>query len=814
MSINRISLDEWLSSIGDEHKKDEERFCFILGAGASKSSGIPTGKEFAEKWLSELREIDPDGIAEWLKDNDAENDPARYFWEIYEKRSRCKKLSPHLMLNEGITAEPSIGYAFLTGIMSRTHNMAVTTNFDSLLEFSYIKYSEFSTAIFRPGKPISKRYFEPMMTIIKLQDDFSPDRLLHYSTSDPIDPNIKQFLVTIFASYTMLVIGYNGNDGRLMSFMGKPEVIIKRIIWFYPENEHEPGPAILNLLETRESALIPVKNFDELMIRLSEKLPLSGIKLEKLAIEIEKRALDVNYDLADALLKKMQKEEETEDCLERNIDDLLKTPANFVLEAMICNDPQELYQIYLKGITKFPDSPMLLGLFAVQLEEYKHDFDSAEKYYQMALDKDPNHFENLGYYANFLLDHKNDVEKAEEMFVKALSISPKDVGILANYARLLFYFRKDLNRAAELLRSAIEEKPEYAYALDILADILLEWDTDYDLAETYLQRAVDAESDNEIHAYNYAYFLNNHRKDYYKADIFFRWAIEAAPQNAAYWYRYANFLKNIRKDYDKAEAHYQKALELEPENADFLTTFAIFLYKIRKQNETAREYFEKALHYAPVNSKVLYWFALFLTKNTGEHDLANTYFLRAIEFKPMDSDILVEYAMFLLNIKKDSDKAEEYFKKAVLIDENDANILEEYATFLTNVRRDFYKAEEFYCKAIELDNANSSLYLNYVETLILLKRDIDAIEKLHIAEAIAEEANDEEDILVLWFLRYMFYSDKYQESKKKVLSQLSIGIKSGNWEFKNLLEEAEKRGHSDMPEVYRLSRLINGLPEE
>lgn len=34
----------------------DKKFCFILGSGASKSSGINTGAELAEKWLAEIHD--------------------------------------------------------------------------------------------------------------------------------------------------------------------------------------------------------------------------------------------------------------------------------------------------------------------------------------------------------------------------------------------------------------------------------------------------------------------------------------------------------------------------------------------------------------------------------------------------------------------------------------------------------------------------------------------------------------------------------------------------------------------------------------
>ena len=57
MSYNKLSLEGLLNeikkvSIGAHQRK----FCFILGAGASITSGIPSGQALIDKWDKELEE--------------------------------------------------------------------------------------------------------------------------------------------------------------------------------------------------------------------------------------------------------------------------------------------------------------------------------------------------------------------------------------------------------------------------------------------------------------------------------------------------------------------------------------------------------------------------------------------------------------------------------------------------------------------------------------------------------------------------------------------------------------------------------------
>ena len=56
-------------------KCDDNRFCFLIGAGASKSSGISTGREMSEKWYNELKDdLDQDELIEWENEIDFDID--------------------------------------------------------------------------------------------------------------------------------------------------------------------------------------------------------------------------------------------------------------------------------------------------------------------------------------------------------------------------------------------------------------------------------------------------------------------------------------------------------------------------------------------------------------------------------------------------------------------------------------------------------------------------------------------------------------------------------------------------------------------
>ena len=69
MSYTTISLEgflqEFQSVSGGSYPR---RFCFVLGAGASKASGIKTGEELVDLWDRELEVRNPAAHARWKQE--------------------------------------------------------------------------------------------------------------------------------------------------------------------------------------------------------------------------------------------------------------------------------------------------------------------------------------------------------------------------------------------------------------------------------------------------------------------------------------------------------------------------------------------------------------------------------------------------------------------------------------------------------------------------------------------------------------------------------------------------------------------------
>ena len=122
---------------------------FILGAGASASSGIPTGGKLAYGWLQEWHQrecLEPDtDLQSWAREQlknpafithqdakPAYQDAASHYATIFERRFAGDYTSGYAALEDAMEdAAPSVGYSILAKILDETHHrVVVTTNFE------------------------------------------------------------------------------------------------------------------------------------------------------------------------------------------------------------------------------------------------------------------------------------------------------------------------------------------------------------------------------------------------------------------------------------------------------------------------------------------------------------------------------------------------------------------------------------------------------------------------------------------------------------------------------------------------------------
>ena len=153
--VRTISEQRFLDHIYEGYQAGQ-RYCFVLGAGASKSSGIRTGEEMMREWHSYLKDKGMEYISDCAKDIGLQKtDYSCLFQEeytlqnddyftLFDLRFAGMRGAAYAYLEKEMEGKyPSCGYFPLSQLLSKTDNkLVITTNFDTLLEDSLYIYSK------------------------------------------------------------------------------------------------------------------------------------------------------------------------------------------------------------------------------------------------------------------------------------------------------------------------------------------------------------------------------------------------------------------------------------------------------------------------------------------------------------------------------------------------------------------------------------------------------------------------------------------------------------------------------------------------
>lgn len=521
--MKKWELKTFIEEFCDDTRKDKQ-YCFILGSGASRQSGIPTGGELARIWINEIEQrYKNNDYQNWIKASDISTDhPERGYSKIYGKRFEADEKAGHACLEKMMeSTEPSVGYSVLAQILTRSkHNMVITTNFDSLIEDALSYYvNRKPLVIGHESLACFINHSVTRPTIVKIHRDLYYSPLNNVEDTGILADEFKKYLPEIFKYRTPIFIGYGGNDGGLMNFLEGLKEIDGKLFWLFYEKDKEPSGRIKDLIEKHDGFAVPIPGFDETMLLLGNKLDYelfhSGIV--EVAKQRSEKYINSIYELVPTLdLKKEIKADS--DRQEENW-------WLYELDVALTDDVNEKEDIYCEGIDKFPNSIALINNYALFLQNIKKDYDKAENLLKQSITK---------------------------------STSIKKAIYLYNYASFIMYVRKDYPKAEKYLTQALEVDPFYPYCLELYAHLLYEYKKDFTAADKYYRRAI---SSGQTIAYiygNYAGFLLSQKRfseakeNIFKAIIFDK-THNTTLQVKLWFYRYAVFYKEHPESKSKIE---------------------------------------------------------------------------------------------------------------------------------------------------------------------------------------------------------------------------------------------------------------------
>lgn len=531
---------------------EDNRFCFLLGAGASKSSGIKTGWELSERWYEEIVEdLTNDELKTWEKAIDFDKKKIGEFYShIYKKRyESCHQIGYDEFKRMMESAEPGLGYVILARLLSEEkHNFVITTNFDYLIEDAIRMYT--STKPFTAGHEIMAQFISSQTerpTIIKVHRDLLLNPFNDQKETEKLKEEWGRALLPIVKNFGLLVIGYGGNDGSLMDYLMEVGAADRKPIYWCVRNENEINEKIVNLLTVKDF-IVKIEGFDELMYSFDFAMnyktfkALEDVDNHQLVIGAKKRVEHLEEKRKE-LFEKLQ-EEKPEDISEET-KEIFTDAEQYILKAAYEDDFNKKEVIYKEAIEKFPSNAKLLGSYAVYIHNNKKNYDIALQYYEKAIALDNKNAVNLNNYAVFLQNIKNDYDKAEKYYKQAVHLEPDSSLKLGNYASFLKNERKDYDKAEEYYKKALYFDDLNARLTGDFALLYTDAKKDYEKANEFFNKAINLDNTNANNLSNYAHFLIISKQDFKQASEYikksFKYTVEDTILVELWFYLYAHY---------------------------------------------------------------------------------------------------------------------------------------------------------------------------------------------------------------------------------------------------------------------------------
>ncbi len=542
--------------------KNNERFCFVLGSGASVESGIPMGGTLEMEWMGYLMGESPDSadnsltsnpqdtkqLADELKEEGKLQHEFKQIQEAWEKAKKEKrstlsseyyfdlfKLRFHPNHRNGYYylqnlmegKEPSFGYHPLAQLLTdgKRNNLVITTNFDSLVEDALFMYTRSKPLVI--NHELLADYIDNQNIqrpiIAKVHRGMFFDPLNDPENTQELKGRWHQVLEHAFRIYTPIVVGYGGGDHSLMDFLKEKSTEMPNgIYWCYMEEYGLPDENIRDTVRRHDGCLVKMHGFDAFMLAIGNELypdKISTNATEKYLTARTNERID-SYNKAVAKLEKKANEsvaEESED-------------AATASEAL-----QEFVQ---------------------REEEEKQERENNEQLTAWDYNK-----QGYAYYYN-----GEQYEEAIECFGKAIQIQPDNA--MFYYNRGASYsacekYKKALLDYNEAIRLDSQHVETY-YNRGIAHYMLKEYDkalADFDMAIKF--------NPQYSYAYNNRGFIHEERAEYGSAILDYTLSTKFDSQNVEAYVNRGNVYRKLG-EYEKALSDYNVALNLNPQHKEAL----------------------------------------------------------------------------------------------------------------------------------------------------------------------------------------------------------------------------------------------------
>ncbi len=271
-----------------------ERFCFILGSGASRNSGIKTGLDMIGEWREELRKNyggDMDSIrraAERLhyapKDwepifrDDYQPDSKHYFVMYDLMFARTVRAGYDFMEKAMAKAKPSIGYYCLASILSSPQNrsnLVITTNFDTLTEDALFFFSGKHPLVLGHERMASFLRSDTDRPIVaKIHRDMLLEPMSRQEEMKKLKEEWSKALRNVLPNCIPIVIGYAGGDNTLMDLLKDESLKCRKLYWCSHISQKDLDDDAAAVIANHSGEWVKIPGFDELLFQMANNLEL------------------------------------------------------------------------------------------------------------------------------------------------------------------------------------------------------------------------------------------------------------------------------------------------------------------------------------------------------------------------------------------------------------------------------------------------------------------------------------------------------------------------------------------------------------
>lgn len=468
MSYERLSLTGFINEMKDvTYGPHPRKFCFVLGAGTSITSGIKSGQQLVKVWDKELRERNEDEYLRWRSEKGiTDENMSSFYSQYYEKRFwRCPADGYNFIEKIMDQASPSVGYVMLAHLLTKTpHNVVITTNFDHLTENAISYYTnETPLAI---GHEVLAHYIEgqPVRpTIIKIHRDLLFDPKSHEKDLEVLPESWKKALGRIFENYHPVFIGYAGNDKSLMDFLLDNGEKFEKGPWKFPYwmlyRSDKVDGKVQEFLQKSQGFYVEHDGFDDVMIALGANFEYKIPTKDDFMKDAQKRYDDLK-DAIDAYSAR----ESNKKIAEKDIQEKKSSPETSAKqEPEISEDQKEDRNSVTQAIDLIAGQSEEQRLFReASVLRLAGNHKKAIEILESLVEKDPDNVRYLSELGGSLY-FDDEYEKTEVVLRKAISLGDTNP---YSYYRLgdIYYERGEMDQAQDILGRAIDLDPKFAMA--------------------------------------------------------------------------------------------------------------------------------------------------------------------------------------------------------------------------------------------------------------------------------------------------------------------------------------------------------------